>query len=188
MPQHPESSTVRRRKLAEYVEFFGDIMVKSCSTCFKHKRECRVHVRSGKYSECIRRGQRCDIQVTQSEWEHLKKEKTKLRQGIKEAYKAQEKARADLQVAFAREMRLRQQMDFLDKRVEEAVSVEESALAEVGQEIIDFSQPLEGLAFNLSPHTWSALDDLPDGFWDVPVSAVSGKTALVPSSSLLNIP
>ena len=30
-------------------------------------------------------------------------------------------------------------MDFLDKRVEEAVSVKESALAEVDQEVIDFS-------------------------------------------------
>ena len=85
-------------------------------------------------------------------------------------------------------MRLRQQIDFLNKRVEEAVSVKESALAEMDQEVVDFSYPPEGLALNLSPHTWSALDDLPDGFWDIPVSAVSGKTVLVPSSSLLNIP
>ena len=187
MPYRPESSTVRRRKLAEYVNFFGDIIVKSCSTYSKYKREYRVYIRSGKYSKCIRRGQRYDIQVTQSEQEHLKKEKTKLRQGIKKAYKAQEKARADLQVAFARKMRLRQQMDFLDKRVKDAVSIKESALAEADQEVIDFSQPSEGSALNLSPYTWSALDDLPDGFWDVPVSAVSSRTALVPSGSLLNI-
>ena len=85
-------------------------------------------------------------------------------------------------------MRLRQQIDFLNKRVEEAISVEEFALAEADQEVIDFSQPPEGLALNLSPHTWSALDDLPDGFWDVPVPAVSGGTAPVPSGSSLNIP
>ena len=93
-----------------------------------------------------------------------------------------------MQVTFAREIRLRQQIDFLNKRVEEAVSVEESALAEVDQEVIDFSQPPEGLALNLSPHTWSALDDLPDGFWDVPVSAVSGETVPVPSGSSPNVP
>ena len=92
-----------------------------------------------------------------------------------------------MQVTFAREMRLRQQMDFLNKRVEDAVSVEESALAEADQEVVDFSQPPEGSALNLSPHTWSALDDLPDGFWDVPVPAVSGRTALVPSGSSLNV-
>ena len=61
-------------------------------------------------------------------------------------------------------MRLRQQIDFLNKRVEEAVSVKESALAEMDQEVVDFSYPPEGLALNLSPYTWSALDDLPDGF------------------------
>ena len=85
-------------------------------------------------------------------------------------------------------MRLRQQIDFLNKRVEEAISVKEFALAEADQEVIDFSQPPEGLALNLSPYTWSALDDLPDGFWDVPVPAVSGRTAPVPSGSSLNIP
>ena len=79
-------------------------------------------------------------------------------------------------------------MNFFNKRIEEAVSVEESALAEINREVVDFSQPPEGLALNLSPHTWSALDDLPDGFWDVPVSAVSSKTIPVLSSSLLNIP
>ena len=61
-------------------------------------------------------------------------------------------------------MRLRQQIDFLDKRVKDTVSVEESALTEANQEVIDFSQPPEGSALNLSPYTWSALDDLPDGF------------------------
>ena len=67
MPQYPESSTIRHRKLAEYVEFFGDIIVKSYSTCFKYKREYRVYIRSGKYSKYIRRSQRYNIQVTQSE-------------------------------------------------------------------------------------------------------------------------
>ena len=50
-------------------------------------------------------------------------------------------------------MRLRQQLDFLDKDVEEAVSIEESALAEADQEVIDFSRFPEGLALNLSPYT-----------------------------------
>ena len=79
-------------------------------------------------------------------------------------------------------------MDFLNKYIEEAVSVKESALAEMDQEVVDFSQPPEGLALNLSPHTWSALDDLPDGFWDVPVSSISGGTVPVSSGSLPNVP
>ena len=55
-------------------------------------------------------------------------------------------------------------MDFLDKRIKDTVSIKESALTEADQEVIDFSQPPEGSALNLSPYTWSALDDLPDGF------------------------
>ena len=67
MLQRPESSTVRRRKLAKYVDFFSAIIVKSYSTYSKYKREYRVHVRSGKYSKYIRRSQRYNIQVIQSE-------------------------------------------------------------------------------------------------------------------------
>lgn len=182
MPKHlTESSTTRRRKLAEFVESFGDNMVKPCSTCKANKRSCKVHIRSGKCSECIRRGQRCDLQVTQSEWERLKKEKSKLRQGIKEAFEAQEQARAaeeraraateraldEQRTAFAREMRLRQQMDLLDSRAAEAISVEENNIRELEGEVIELSGPSEGLALNLSPHTWSALDDLPESFWEL---------------------
>ena len=79
MPYRPESSTVRRCKLAEYVDFFNDIIVKSYSTYFKYKREYRVYIRSGKYSKYIRRSQRYNIQITQSEYKRLKKEKIKLR-------------------------------------------------------------------------------------------------------------
>lgn len=147
-------------------------MVKACSTCVLHSRVCKVHVRSGKCSECLRRGQRCDLRVSASEWERLKGEKEKLRAGISEAYKAQEKAREDLRAAFAKEMRLRQQMDFLDKRVDEAVSVEVAAIQQEEEEVLDFNLPPEGPL--LSPHTWSAIDELPDSFWNVPLP---GETA-----------
>ena len=49
------SSTIRRRKLTEYVNFFSDIIVKSYSIYFKYKRKYRVYIRSGKYSKYIRR-------------------------------------------------------------------------------------------------------------------------------------
>jgi hypothetical protein len=110
-----DTSTERRKRLADYIESEGTIMVKSCATCSKHGRVCRVYVRSGKCSECLRRNQRCDIRVSQSEWDRLKQERKRLRDAIKDAYHAQEQARkeADIarerqQTAFAREMRLRQ--------------------------------------------------------------------------------
>ena len=108
-----------------------------------------------------------------------------MRQQIKEsreaqdaAVKAHEKALEDLQVARAKEERLRQQMDLLDRRAEEAISVEERDLEEQEQrerealsEVLTFDGPSEGLALNLSPSTWSAIEGFPDNFWEVPVSS-----------------
>lgn len=162
-------------------------MVRKCSSCAKHSRVCKVHVRSGKCSECLRRGQRCDVRVTESEFKRLAEEKEKLRARIKEsreaqeeAMKAHEKALEDLRVARAREERLRQQMDLIDQRAEEAISVEERNIeelerAEIG-ETIDFGDMSGGLALNLSPTTWGAIEGLPDDFWDLPdmVSAENG--------------
>jgi hypothetical protein len=89
-------------------------MVKKCSSYDKHGRVYKVHVRSGKYSECLRRGQRCDVKVTQSEFKRLTEEKDKLRRRIQEARDEQEaairvheKALEDLKVARTREERLR---------------------------------------------------------------------------------
>lgn len=170
MPRHKvESSTVRRRRLIELIENFGDEMVKPCSTCARHGRRCKVHIRSGKCSECLRRNQRCDIRVTKSEFDRLVEEKKKLRCQIKEAFEAQEKAREELRIAHAREMRLRQQMDLLDHRAAEAISVEERGIEE--QEAEERGEILESVAehgFSLSPMTWGALDGLDDDFWELP--------------------
>lgn len=49
------NSTQRRLELAEIIDNFGDTMVKKCSTCVRHNRVCKVHVRSGRCNECTRR-------------------------------------------------------------------------------------------------------------------------------------
>ena len=110
---------------------------------------CRVHVSSGKCGECTQLGQRCDVRVTCSEFTRLISEKEKLQSRIKEtqqaqnnALKASEKALEDLRVARARKEQLRQQMDLLDQRAEEAISVEERDLAE--QEALVGTVSLEG--------------------------------------------
>lgn len=172
-----ETSTIRRHKLADFIDSSGEIMVKPCATCKKHKRVCKVHVRSGKCSECLRRGQRCDLQVTQSEWERLKAERVKLRSSIKEAHEAQEKAREELNVAFAREMRLRQQLDLLEKREAEAIAVEEANIeAQESEELLlNASLPPE-FGPLLSPETWNAMEGgfhLDDEFWSLNSAAVA---------------
>jgi galactokinase len=192
MPKQPQlSSTVRRHRLCEFIEVFGDTMVQKCSTCVKHNRVCKVHVRSGKCSECLRRGQRCNVRVTESEFRRLATEKEKLRARIQEtreaqseALKASEKALEDLRVARAREERLRQQMDLLDRRADEAIAVEERGIAEqeLTEETMAFDGPSEGLALNLSPSTWGAFDGLPLDYWDENV-ALPDWPVHIPSTS-----
>lgn len=193
MSSSSKNSTEGRKRLARFVDCFGDIMVKKCSTCEKHKRVCKVNLRSGRCNQCLHRNQRCDVKVTQSEFEYLKREKERLRSDIQKAREAQdnahqeeerlrvlqEKAREDSRVAFAKEMRLRQQMDFLDRRADEAIAVEEANVLEAEgleqQELlmsVDFGAPMGGLALNLSPHTWSAIEDLPENFWEFPEDTV----------------
>ena len=115
MPKAPsKTSTERRKEVAEYTDIFSDIIVKKCSTCAKHNRVCRVHLRSGRCSECNHRNQKCDAKVTQSEFQRLVAEKKKLSKSIDEALASQEAAAlkvqnalANLRTTRAREERLR---------------------------------------------------------------------------------
>ncbi|KAI7205651.1 hypothetical protein KC333_g9370 [Hortaea werneckii] len=165
------TSTQRRLELAEVIDTFGDTMVKKCSTCAKHNRVCKVHVRSGRCNECTRRNQRCDVKVTQNEFRRLIDEKQKLRRNIDEALSAQADALEALRTARAREERLRQQMDLIDKRAEEAISVESRAVEEqeMGETLDTSGVDTTGLALQLSPDTWGCLNDVPAGFWENPL-------------------
>jgi hypothetical protein len=120
-----------------------------------------------------------------------------LSKSIEEAHEAQEQAREAMNLAFAKEMRLRQQLDLLEKREAEAIAVEESSIeqaessanAEVLQDM-SFSTP----GFSLSPSTWNALDggfDLGAEFWgdpgvsfEIPNSQpeISGTSGRAPTS------
>ncbi|OQN95253.1 hypothetical protein B0A48_18710 [Cryoendolithus antarcticus] len=146
-------------------------MVKKCGTCEKN-------------GQCTR----CDVKVLQSEFQRLSDQKQKLRKKIQDsrdeqeaAMRVHEKALEDLKLARVREERLRQQMDLLDRRAEEAISVEErgieeqeAAEAENAAELFPVDPLLENLGINLSPSTWSAIDGLPDDFWDIPEVIAAG--------------
>ncbi|GIZ47209.1 hypothetical protein CKM354_001030800 [Cercospora kikuchii] len=192
MPRVPsESSTSRRHRLADFLDLQGTIMVRACSTCAKHKRVCKVHTRSGKCNECVRRGQRCDIKVTKSEFDRLRTEKEKLLKGIEDARRAQEDARRALEaaheasrVAFAREMRLRQQMDLIDRRADDAIAVEIANIEELEAEeraeaeTLTFPESASGFSLHLSPGTWGAIEGLSSEYWDLGSLADPGGTVL----------
>jgi predicted nuclease with TOPRIM domain len=147
-------------------------MVKKCSTCAKHNCVCCVHVCSGKCGACNWLGQRCDVKVTQSEFKRLAAEKVKLKVEIQEsrdrqeaAFKEHEEALEKMRVARAKEERLRQQMDLLDRRADEVIAVKERQIQELEEaealETITFDSLSKGLALQLSPSTWGAFEGFP---------------------------
>ena len=180
LPTDTENSTVRRHNLAEFIELFGTVMVQKCSSCRKHNRVCKVHVRSGKCSACHFKNQSCDVRVTQTEFARLAAEKRKLQTQIKEtieaqdaAVKAHEKALEDLRVARSREERLRKQMDLLDRRADDAIAVETREIEEMeqaeGSGVLSLENASEeGFNLHLSPSTWGAFEGFPLEAWEAP--------------------
>ena len=179
-PKSRKSSTDRRKELWEFIETFGDIMVRSCNNCRKAGRVCRVHVRSGKCAACIRRGcSDCDVRVTEDEFSRLRREHEKLRKDINDARAASMAAQAkaaeaqeEVNRSLSKEMRLRLQLDQLERREAEAIAVEERSIEEQevseGSVLPDPGSSFPGTDLALQPWTWSALEGLPDDIWEVP--------------------
>ena len=49
------SSTVRRKRLAEFITSKGEVIVRKCSTYVRYYRVYRVYLRSSKYSKYLSR-------------------------------------------------------------------------------------------------------------------------------------
>lgn len=67
-------------------------------------------------------------------------------------------------------MRLRQQLDLLDKKEDEAVSAEYASIEQEAAEAEALKFPADISGFSLSPSTWNAINggfDLSSEFWNV---------------------
>lgn len=86
------------------------------------------------------------------------------------ARQAEDRAREEANTAFAKEMRIRQQLEQLDAREAEAISVEEANIE--NEEFSEFlaTDPSDKL-LTLSPSTWGLMEDqgydLSSEFWRV---------------------
>jgi hypothetical protein len=173
MPKHlPAASTLRQHELADFIDLFSEIIVKKYSTCVKANQIYQVYVRSGKCRAYNKLSQRCDVKVTQSEFQRLTAKKIRLKKEIQESrdlqeeeFRAHKKALERMRVTRAKEERLRQQIDLLDHRADKAIAVEEGNIRELEQqeasETIAFNSPSEGLSLQLSPSTWGAYEGFP---------------------------
>ncbi|KAL5370691.1 hypothetical protein PMIN02_013091 [Paraphaeosphaeria minitans] len=141
-------------------------MVSKCSFCKSHSRVCKVHVSSGKCSECWKQGSKCDVAVTRNEFSRLVTEKKKLEAQISEARKEQDAAFEAMRIARAKEDRLSKQLAQNEKRAGEVIAVESAALAELELEEDPARPAWPAGPAELSTSIWSAMDDLPSEFWD----------------------
>jgi hypothetical protein len=70
-----------------------------------------------------------------------------------------------MRITRAKEERLRQQMNLLNYRTDEAITIEKQNIQELEEaetaETITFEGPSKGLALKLSPSTWGAFKGYP---------------------------
>ncbi|KAF2179119.1 hypothetical protein K469DRAFT_322608 [Zopfia rhizophila CBS 207.26] len=60
-------------------------MPSPCSRCRDNGRRCLVHLASRRCSECIDRNVKCDLVVTQPEWNRLDRDKERLQRQLEKA-------------------------------------------------------------------------------------------------------
>jgi hypothetical protein len=170
------SSSERRRRQADRIDELGRIMVRSCDRCVAQKLVCRVHIGSGRCGACTRSNSSgCNVRVTEHEWARLRERRKALEEKREQnrwaVVRKQEelvqrmaeltKAQEELSAAWSKDSRLQKEMDQLEQKEAEALSVEEAELdaAEPSGSSVDLA---------LQPSSWSLSDNILDDFWSDP--------------------
>ncbi|KAF2177319.1 hypothetical protein K469DRAFT_809518 [Zopfia rhizophila CBS 207.26] len=81
----PESSLIHARCLASRIRNEPCHMPLPCSHCRDNGRHCLVYLSSRRCSECIDRNVKCDLVMTQPEWNRLDRDKECLRCQLEKA-------------------------------------------------------------------------------------------------------
>ena len=178
---------VRRRNLCIETEYNG-LEMSPCTNCRKSKPKlgqprpkCVVGPKSGRCSECIRKGRRCDVTVYRAEWERLRDNRERLR---KELERAEEKARELLEQLLthtARTVRLRKQVHRAETHTDQAVAQELEILEAIEDEekamlLMPSPNAAATMPFsfngnsNMSSSAWGSLDKIPTNSWIMPQS------------------
>lgn len=142
-----------------------------CSNCRKarfplnqdQKKKCIVGPRSGKCSECIRKGCKdCDVKVTRPEWEKLRDVRDQLRLDIEKI--EEEEIRLKM-----RKVRLRKQLRLAERRTDDAVAEELDELEEAEAVEAQFLslEAASGVEVADNPFAFSDVLEMPTGDWDL---------------------
>ncbi|KAK6006489.1 hypothetical protein QM012_006899 [Aureobasidium pullulans] len=159
MPPLSQSQTIRRRRLAKHIDRNGEIMPTPYASCRTSNRTCRVDLRSGRYSECVRRARKCDLVVTKAEFDRLSKMRKKAEKELEAAEEEEDRITEKLRVQQARIRRLRKQLRQAETREGEAVERELASIKEAEQLERDIMSGLNMFPADLPECSTFAFDD-----------------------------
>ena len=174
------SRLLKRQRLAAETCSSG-IEMAPCSACRnartksgQPKPRCIVGTRSGRCSECIRKGlAHCDVTVSRPEWERLRDGREKLRAELEAAEEREAEMMHKLFEHRSKTLRLRKQLRQAEKRTDHAVAKELEELE--GAEAVEneFLDPTPSSSVVAPSDPWheflhgAEAEPQPVPFWDV---------------------
>ena len=165
-----------------------------CKQCKRLGRQCRIDLRSGRCVDCVQLKQKCDLVVTQAEFQQLRRIRKNLEEKLVAAESEEDELIARLNEQRAKVKRLRREARFAKDRlhdslekemasIEEAEQLERELVASSGAPIpVDFVAPDPVVVTDIlamSTEDWSEMGGVS---WDAFLSA--GGTSEVPLDNL----
>lgn len=182
------SSSLKRKALSLETESNG-IEMAPCTQCRNSKpkrgepkKRCIAGARSGRCSECIRKGYTsCDVTVSRAEWEKMRDGRELLRRDLERAEEKEAELLQQLLDHRARTIRLRKQLRQAENRTDKAVAqelddVEEAERVEsafLGLEepgVLVEERPFFHDVLEMVPGDWASIDGLQGFPWQIPSS------------------
>ena len=122
--------------------------MRACKNCSDRSIECRVGRGSERCLECVRLGRKCDLSISDAEWERVRKERARLS--------------AELQETYAKAARLQKQQELVESRWEEMVRREFQNIEELEED--ERRQAAESSIDNLLLNVGSEQLEVPPDF------------------------
>lgn len=177
------TKSLERKQLALEIASDG-IEMAPCSFCRnarvkkgESRPKCIIGPRSGKCSECVRKGVKCDVTVSRPEWERLRDARDALRRDIEKIEEEEVELLQKLAARRAKKIQLRKRLRLSEHRTESAVAQEledlEAAEA-IEEEFLPAEDFLEPGGFEVPDplFPFSDIVEMPPTDWDHLLSSV----------------
>ncbi len=125
-----ESATNRRNHLADRVRKRNHKMSSPCGACRRAGAKCLVDVSSGYCARCLERHLKCDLVVTEADWDRLERAREKVEQELKDTVAQVLAAEESRRVLLSKQLRLLEQLGLLGRREKEMFARELSSIEE----------------------------------------------------------